>query len=170
MCVNVDNCCCCFSLDAGTKTISIIYTVSSVFTLLVYSPLALLDASLPPARLYFYSSLAVLSILEIAIGGVLIHGAFNKKPQCTWAWLVLAWWKGVVLLILTVAALTALIFSGSMDLIADTSPVVSVYFIYSAILLYFACVVNSRRQELVLENYWAEKHVLRHAKTQYYYI
>ncbi|KAH9644736.1 hypothetical protein HF086_003841 [Spodoptera exigua] len=39
-----------------------------------------------------------------------------------------------------------------------------------ALLLYFAVVVNSRRQELVLENYWANKHMLQHAKTQYYYV
>ncbi|XP_075977077.1 uncharacterized protein LOC142977206 [Anticarsia gemmatalis] len=170
MCFTVDNCCCCFTLDLGTKITSIFFTVTSICTLVVYGPLAVLNYSLPPARLYFYSSLAVLAVFEIIIGSLLIHGAFNRKPQYTWPWIVLAWWKGVILILLTVAGGVALAYSGSLDITAEASPVISAYFVYSALLLYLASVVNSRRQELVLENYWAEKHVLQHAKTQYYYL
>uniref|UniRef100_A0A2A4JI92 DUF7027 domain-containing protein n=2 Tax=Heliothis virescens TaxID=7102 RepID=A0A2A4JI92_HELVI len=170
MCLNVDNCCCCFSLELGTKMIGIVYTALSVCAVLVYAPLAIMSDSLPQTRLIFYATLAVLAVVEIFIGSLLIHGAFKRKPQFTWPWLVLAWWKGLVLLVLTVAGMVLLTFNRDVDTITEASAVISVYFVYSALLLYFAVVVNSRRQELVLENYWANKHMLRHAKTQYYYV
>lgn len=41
MCFTVDNCCCCFSLELGTKMIGILYTVSIliVFMLLFFRDL-----------------------------------------------------------------------------------------------------------------------------------
>ncbi|XP_026730513.1 uncharacterized protein LOC113495780 [Trichoplusia ni] len=170
MCLNVDNCCCCFSLEWGTKAIGILFTLTSVCTVLVYAPLAVMSHSLPHVRLIFYATLAVLAVFEIFIGGLLIHGAFKRKPHFTWPWLVLAWWKGLVLMLLTVAGLVLLTFSRDVDTIAEASAVISVYFVYSAILIYFAVVVNSRRQEMVHDNYWANKHMLKSAKTQYYYV
>ncbi|KAF9414911.1 hypothetical protein HW555_007302 [Spodoptera exigua] len=169
MCLSVDNCCCCFSLELGSKIIGILYTFLAVCAILVYAPLAAMG-DLPQSRLIFYVTLSLLAFVEVFIGGLLIHGSFKRKPQLMWPWLVLAWWKGLVLVVLTVAGMVLLTFSRNIDTIAEASAVISVYFVYSALLLYFAVVVNSRRQELVLENYWANKHMLQHAKTQYYYV
>ncbi|CAB3223333.1 unnamed protein product [Arctia plantaginis] len=170
MCFSVNTCCVCLSLDAGTKIISLFFTISSACILVVYGPMAALNDTLPPARLYFYVCLAVLAIVEIGIGGLLIRGAFKRKPQWMWPWIVLAWWKGIVLIFLSIAGAVALAMNASLQLTAENGPVIAAYFIYSNLLLYSAVIVNGRRQELVLENYWAERHVLGNAKTKYYYI
>ncbi|XP_049874900.1 uncharacterized protein LOC126373001 [Pectinophora gossypiella] len=149
MCVKT--CCCCLSLEVGTQIICI-------FNLLV--PLAeagyclYVAVHLPLTEIKvtsIYIVLIVLAIFELFCAAVFTYGTFKKQASFLWPWLVLAWLKAVLLLVLFVVGATVLALQLQQGAVEIT--LVVVYIVYAVILLYFSCVGNSRRREIQADTY-----------------
>ncbi|KAJ2937488.1 hypothetical protein O0L34_g17532 [Tuta absoluta] len=148
VCLMMESFCCCISLEAGTKVISVVSTVTSLVIVMVYG-CPVLMMQLPRVKLVFYSAMSLVAGLQCLCGFLLWWGAFKRHPKLMWPWLVVVWVTGFSLLGVSVVGYALLIIERSLT--ADANMVMSTYVIYSFYLLYCAFVVNNRRLELMKE-------------------
>ncbi|XP_030028595.2 uncharacterized protein LOC115446168 [Manduca sexta] len=170
MCLSLNYFCCCFSLSAGAKIVSVVSTLCSAASVVLYgTPAALQYSSLPPGRLIFYSCVASVGLLQTIFGCMLIHGTFRKKPRYLWPWLVLSWSVCAALVVLSVTGTVLLRYNKNVEDNAEISTIIALYFLTSIILFYFVSVVSSRRHQMVQDDYkYLSKRLVKRA-TSYYY-
>ncbi|XP_072949760.1 uncharacterized protein [Epargyreus clarus] len=153
MCFTMEKCCCCVTLERGTKLIAIMSLVSSLWTAAVYGAAALYLPSIPQTKQSFYLLIASAAVCQAGFCCLLVYGAFGRKPSYLWPWLVASWMScaGLVLLSLLGVLLLALQYHEDIETSVEISTMSSIYFVYAVILYYCTAIVNSRREQMIRE-------------------
>ncbi|KPJ17310.1 hypothetical protein RR48_08801 [Papilio machaon] len=182
MCLPMEVFCCCVSLELGTKILGVVHMVLTTLISLIYGLVSAQLDYLEPSRRLFYGLVlttlisliyglvsAQLNYLEpsrrlfyglvsASAAAVLLptclmtYGAFKQKPKWLWPWVVLSWAASVVMVGLALLGTVLMAMPAEGNSYSDISTMASVYFVYAVILYYSACVVDSRRVELTLED------------------
>ncbi|XP_013135401.1 PREDICTED: uncharacterized protein LOC106100883 [Papilio polytes] len=151
MCLPMEVCCCCLTLEVGTKILGVVHMVITSLISLVYGLVSAQLDYLEPQRRLFYGLVSASAAAALLPTFLMTYGAFKQKPKWLWPWVVLSWASSVVLVGLALLGTVLMTLPSKGNNYSDISTMVSVYFVYAVMLYYSACVVNSRRVELTLE-------------------
>ncbi|CAK1582442.1 unnamed protein product [Parnassius mnemosyne] len=149
MCLSVEVCCFCANLEVGTKIVAVLNLVLSTLIALVYGTATVTLSYLPPSRQMFYALVSVAAVSQLVLTCVMTYGAFRRKPKLLWPWEVMAWVLSVILVAMAILGAAVVTLTIDQGTASEISIMISVYFIYAVILYYSACVVDSRRLEMV---------------------
>lgn len=159
----VFSCCFCLSLETGTLIIGYLYTILALLEVTIFTSIVSLRPVSPEgltrAQFVFYTTLAVVSVLQLFIGVLLIVGTTMRKPSLTLPWTIVTGMKATLFIVLSVTA--AAMLQDSLGASEETGMVV-VYFVRGCIALYCVMVVHNRHKEIM--NFTDERRFLHSAK------
>ncbi|XP_061376967.1 uncharacterized protein LOC116770977 isoform X2 [Danaus plexippus] len=150
MCIPLENCCFCVSLDVGAKIISIVNLAGSTIVLMLYGTAAMLPPPVEESRKIVYAVIASVAMFELLIGCLLVYGVFGK-PSLILPWLVSCYVLVLSLVSLSVLGtlLIVLQFVQNQETIKEVSTMVAFYFAVAVVLYWFGSVTNSRRHQIL---------------------
>ncbi|XP_052742208.1 uncharacterized protein LOC128198858 [Bicyclus anynana] len=130
---------------------------------MVYGTAAMLPAPVSESRKIVYAIVACIAMFKLLMGCLLIYGVFGKKPWLILPWLVASWIFCFTLIALSVfgAVLIALRYAVGEEKAGEVSTMSGVYFVYGVLLLYFASVIHSRRNEMLRDSTESIKRLMR---------
>ncbi|XP_045537063.1 uncharacterized protein LOC106708421 [Papilio machaon] len=152
MCLPMEVFCCCVSLELGTKILGVVHMVLTTLISLIYGLVSAQLNYLEPSRRLFYGLVSASAAAVLLPTCLMTYGAFKQKPKWLWPWVVLSWAASIVMVGLALLGTVLMAMPAEGNSYSDISTMASVYFVYAVILYYSACVVDSRRVELTLED------------------
>ncbi|CAH2041224.1 unnamed protein product, partial [Iphiclides podalirius] len=152
MCLSVEVCCFCVTLEAGSKIVAVVNLVLAALISLTYGSTAATLSYLPSSRRIFYGLVCAAAVGQLLLGSTMTYGAFRRKPRLLWIWVRVAWLSSLVFVAMAILGSVVLTMDTSTADSSEVSTMASAYLIYGAGLYYSASVVNSRRLEIVRED------------------